>query len=397
MPDEKADRDVRVDEAIERFLTYLSEDKGREESTIEDYRGVHAKWGSPVIGRRKVRDVDDEHMDRIFGNMRTAGLSASRMATARNLYGPFFRWAKRRRIIRRSPMAEFEMPFSQHVAIERVPPEIDQLGCYLEAAVKVVPDIAPLLTLDAVTGLRAGELRGLRRSRILAKSLKLNIDAASGRKGIKPTKTRRTREVSVDAETMAMLLRHCQRMDERAAESGLSVANDAFVFSYEADCSKPMSRDYLTKRVAALKEHLGIGTKRPETIALEDEALRLFRMPAQPRPGARGPKPKGGLPFKEIGARLGRSGHWAEKAVASALRREQAPTVDPEEFFDGSIIALRKFTSSELLDAGFNIATVAQRQGHGPQVLARHYAKARRSSDRKAAEHLGQLVHGGQG
>lgn len=57
------------------------------------------------------------------------------------------------------------------------------------------------------------------------------------------------------------------------------------------------------------------------------------------------------------------------------------------------IPALRTFTSSELLDAGFNVSMVAQRQGHGPQVLVKHYAKSRRSSDRKAAEHLGRLVH----
>ena len=61
--------------------------------------------------------------------------------------------------------------------------------------------------------------------------------------------------------------------------------------------------------------------------------------------------------------------------------------------FDGSILALRKFTSSELLDNGFNISMVAQRQGHGPQVLAKHYAKSRRSAERKAADHLGRVVH----
>jgi hypothetical protein len=56
-------------------------------------------------------------------------------------------------------------------------------------------------------------------------------------------------------------------------------------------------------------------------------------------------------------------------------------------------LGLRKFTSSELLDTGFNVSAVAQRQGHGPQVLTKHYSKARRSADRKAAEHLGRLVH----
>ena len=60
-----------------------------------------------------------------------------------------FRWAKRRRIVARSPMADFELPTSRHVAREHVPPEVDQLCRYLEAAVEVVPDIAPVLTLGA--------------------------------------------------------------------------------------------------------------------------------------------------------------------------------------------------------------------------------------------------------
>ena len=85
----------------------------------------------------------------------------------------------------------------------------------------------------------------------------------------------------------------------------------------------------------------------------------------------------------------------ATLAVASAQRRQAARVVGNSDgpAFDGSILALRKFTSSELLDAGFNISMVAQRQGHGPQVLVKHYAKSRRSADRKAAEHLGRVVH----
>jgi hypothetical protein len=44
-----------------------------------------------------------------------------------------------------------------------------------------------------------------------------------------------------------------------------------------------MPPDYVTRRVALLKEHLGIADKRAETIALEDEALRLFRSSPGPR------------------------------------------------------------------------------------------------------------------
>jgi integrase len=398
LPDGKHDRDMTVDDAVERFLTeHLVGEKGREGRTIAHYRSVHRKWFSPEIGRRRLRDIDEATIDRIFGRLRRAGLSASRMNDARSLYAPLFRWAKRRRIVARSPMAEFELPTSRHVAREHVPPEVDQLCRYLEVALEVIPDVAPVLTLGAVTGMRRGELVGVRRSRLLPKAGKLVVDAAYASGGrVKTTKTRKEREVAIDGATMAMLLRHCERMDERAELCGVSVPPDGFVFSLEPNCSRPMEADYLTKQVARLKDHLGIADKRPATIALEDEALQLYRSDPAPRQAGRsGPAPAGGMSYREIGRRLGRSERWAQLAVASAERREAAARAGTTQVFDGSIIALRKFTSSELLDAGFNLSAVAQRQGHGPEVLVRHYAKARPSADRKAADHLGRVVHGG--
>ena len=166
LPDGKDDRDITVDEAVERFLVeHLVGEKGREESTVAHYRSVHGRWFSPEIGRRRLRDIDEATIDRLFGRMRKAGLSASRMSDARSLYAPLFRWAKRRRIVARSPMAEFELPTSRHVSREHVPPEVDQLCRHLEVAVDLVADVAPVLTLGAVTGMRRGELVGLRRSR----------------------------------------------------------------------------------------------------------------------------------------------------------------------------------------------------------------------------------------
>ena len=126
--------------------------------------------------------------------------------------------------------------------------------------------------------------------------------------------------------------------------------------------------DHVTKRVGVLKEHLGIADKRPETIAREDEALRLFRQTPAAAPNAgpgRAATPSAGCSYAAIGERLGRSERWATLAVASAQRREaaRADRRRRSSTFDGSILALRKFTSTELLDAGFNISMVAQRQG----------------------------------
>lgn len=386
-----------MDDAIERFLSeHLRDEKGREERTVTGYRQLYLQWFSPVIGDRRVSQVDIASLDRIFGGMRRAGLSRSRLNHAKSLLGPFFRWARRRGMISRDPMVDFELPTSKHLSKERTPPEATELALFLAEAVRVVPDVAPVLVLGAATGMRRAELVGIRRSRIRWDDSQLIVDTAVDGQRLKSTKTRTERKVFVDHETMAMLRRHCDLMDERALEAGVVSSPDAFVFSLAIDCSEPMPPDYVTRRVALLKGCLGIEDKRRETVAREDEALRLFRSEPTIRPtGKTGPAPNGGMSFREIGRRLGRSERWAALAVASAQRRQKVATSGRILDFDGSIIALRKFTSTELLDAGFNISMVAQRQGHGPQVLAKHYAKRRQSSDRRAADHLGRVVHAG--
>ncbi len=400
-PADRSLRDLSIDEALELFLTeYLGNEKGREPKTINDYRKLHEKWFSPDIGEKKVNRVDTAEMDRLFGAMRASGLSASRLNQAKSLYLPFFRWAKRRGMTTRDPMVNFEVPTSSYLATERTPPEVDQLTALLTTATEVVPDVAPLLTLGAVTGMRRGELVGIRRSRVMWNDLRIVVDTAiTSSKGVKGPKTRRQRSFHVDAGTMAMLRSVCDAMDERAHLAGVSLCADPYIFSLASDCSRPIPPDYFTKQVGVLKGHLGIEDKRPETVQMENEALRLRRQPPGPRPaGMTGPPPRGGLSFREIGEQFGRSERWAALAIQAAERREIAKAAGlGQVHFDGSILALRKFTSSELLDAGFNISMVAQRQGHGPQVLARHYSKARASSDRKAADHLGRVVHSEKG
>lgn len=398
LPSKQADRDLTIDEGIERYLDYLSDEKGREERTVRGYRQLHTQWFAKPIGQRRIRDVDEDDFDRIFGKMRRGGLSSSRMKEGVKLYKPFFRWAKRRGIVRRSPLADFELPKSSHVPKRRTPPEVEQVALILATSVEHTPDIAPLLTLAAVTGMRRGELVAVRRRSVRWAKGVLYVDEATDVQGVKHTKTDIIRDVSLDDFTLDMLHRvDNQLVDRAAAQVGIDLSGDAFLFSREPDASKPLHPEYMTRQLAKVKDLLGVPDKHPETIAMEDNALHLFREgDGQPRPpGRTGPRPKGALSYKEIGRRLGRSERWAWAAMRSAERREAAADLGEVEWFDGSLLGLRKFTSSELLDSGFNIAVVAERQGHDPQVLAKHYTKSRRSADRKAAAHLGRLIHHG--
>ncbi len=207
-----------MDEGIDRFLEeYLANEKGRAEKTINDYRYLHQRWFSPTIGPQQVKRIDAPTMDRLFGAMRQAGLSASRLNQAKSLYVPFFRWAKRRGMTTQNPMAEFQMPTSTFRSKERTPPEVEELSLLLSTAVTETPDIAPLLVLGAVTGIRRGELVGIPMAAVAWRKKQITIASAISSSGkVKATKTRQSRTFHIDAETIAMLKRHCDQMSQTA-------------------------------------------------------------------------------------------------------------------------------------------------------------------------------------
>ena len=103
------------------------------------------------------------------------------------------------------------------------------------------PDIAPLLILGAVTGIRRGDVVGITRSGVAWRKNQITVPSAIISSGkVKTTKTRRSWTFHIDAETTAMLKRHCDLMDERAAAAGVEMAGNPFLFSLAEDCSTPM-------------------------------------------------------------------------------------------------------------------------------------------------------------
>jgi integrase len=278
-----------------------------------------------VVGASSVQHGD---LDRIFGRMRRAGLSHSRMNNARALLRGTYKWGKRDRKVSANPVDRFELPKSVQSKKPAKTPELGDLLRLLDGADAHDPCLAPVLKLGATTGMRRGELAGLRRDRLRLDRRELDVDTAINDAGgvvvEKRTKPQRDRVVSIDDATVTMLRAHLADMDHRARLCGTTVATNAFVFSLDPACLLPMRPEFMTRRMRVLRAKLGI----------------------------------------EAGD------------------------------FDATILALRKWTSSELMDAGFNPSAVSDRQGHTVQTMLDHYSSRRRSADRAAADHLGAQVHG---
>ena len=326
-------RDLSVNDLIAMYLQACTEEsddnpKALAHSTLVRYEDLRKNWIGPALGLVRLRSLSEGDIDHLFAVMRRDGKSYSHMNQAKALLNGALRWAKRRRMISRNPMAEFELPRSKHVKREVIPPEVEELISLLNGANEHDIDLAPVLALAATTGMRRGELSGLRRDRLDLDRGRLRVDnAVNDAGGIvveKSTKTHQARWLSLDPATVAMLRAHMASMDERAAACGGTLAPDCFLYSLEPDCSAPMRPEFMTRRMRVLRNHLKL----------------------------------------------------------------------TNENFDATILALRKFTTTELMDAGFNPSAVSGRQGHTVQVMLAHYSKRRMSADVAAAAHLGNRVFG---
>ncbi len=207
-------KDMTVDELLRAYLDSCSETsdenpKALAHSTLVRYEDLRKNWLTPSLGLMKVRALSEADIDRVFAVMRNSGKSHSHMNQAKSLLNGALRWARRRRVIARNPMGDFELPRSKHVKREAIPPEIDELISLLSSANEHEPDLAPVLSLAATTGLRRGELAGLRRDRIDFDGSRLRVDTAVNDAGgtvvIKSTKTHQARWLAIDKATLMML------------------------------------------------------------------------------------------------------------------------------------------------------------------------------------------------
>ena len=143
------------------------------------------------------------------------------------------------------------------------PPSAEEAARLLEEA-WADPDWGALVWFAMTTGLRRGELCGVRWSHVDLKSGTVSIWRAIARyDGVlveKDTKTHRRRRITLDPETVAVLVEHRERAVERAASLATTLRPDAFVFSLAPDSSTPMKPATVGQRYSRMAARLNIDT-----------------------------------------------------------------------------------------------------------------------------------------
>ncbi|MGH9099546.1 MAG: tyrosine-type recombinase/integrase [Acidimicrobiales bacterium] len=290
-------------------------------TTMRTYRAQIEQTIRPALGKVSLTRLSAKYLDDLYGAMKAAGKTPKTIRNHHAIISAALHQATRWGWVRTN-VAEMAKP--PRIAQRRVKaPSVDVVRSIIESAEERDPRLAALLMLGALTGMRRGELCGLRWSDVDFDRAELEVSRSvivvPGGLSEKSTKTDRVRPVALDEVGVALLVEYRARVDKWAGQAGATVNVDAYVFSPYVDGSSPFRPDNVTGFFIRVRDSLGL------------DGVRLHD--------------------------------------------------------------LRHFTATQLIGAGVDVRTVAERLGHSDASLTlRVYAHVIRERDRAAAEVIGRVL-----
>ncbi len=159
-----------------------------------------------------------------------------------------------------NPAANASPPHSRKQHLEL--PDPAEVARLIAAAAKVNPSLPTYFRLAAATGARRAELCALRWKHVDLDKRRVTIARSivevGGELIEKDTKTHQVRKVTVDEETAALLVAHCDACADLATKCGRSIGRNSFLFSHQVGFSKPWRPNYATLAFGRLRDELGL-------------------------------------------------------------------------------------------------------------------------------------------
>jgi integrase len=276
-----------VDQLLDRHFELVS----LERSTLATYQGYADKHIRPLIGHVKVGSLDADLFDSFYGELRRCRehcdrtkfvehrtavehtcddrcrlhqcepLGASTVRQIHFILSGALKRAVRWRWIATNPISQAEPPAAPKPNPQ--PPTAEEAARILAEA-WADPDWGTLVWLAMTTGVRRGELCGIRWRHLDLQGGVLRLNRSIGQRSAqlweKDTKTHQQRRIAIDPETVRLLVEHRQRCAVRAAAAHMALRDDAFVFSLVPDGSAHLQPNYVSQRYGKLVKRLGIET-----------------------------------------------------------------------------------------------------------------------------------------
>lgn len=205
-----------IKQAGELYIDHLEHVMERKRSTIQDYRGYVRGHFEPFFRDRALDRIDEAWITSYLKRKRADGLSSKTVQNQLNFMHGLFRFALKRGWVEGNPVAGVDRPTKSRSAHRRIrflqPDELD-------AAIRSVPDDAlgaveqPLYRAAAMTGMRQGELLGVRWIDVDWPARRIRVADNFTRGKIDSPKSHEGRSVPMADRLAGELERHFQRSD----------------------------------------------------------------------------------------------------------------------------------------------------------------------------------------
>jgi integrase len=264
---DRGTRTRTVGQALDAWLEHTA----AEPNTIHEWRGSLNRYIRPHIGNLPITKLDTQRLDVLYrqlvrdGGKDGAPLSASTVRKAHTPLRLALAQAVRWRWITRNPAAEASLPAMQRKSIE--PPAAEDVARLVELADQLDPEWSTAVRLLAHTGMRRGELCGLRWSDVDLEIGELAVHRVVVRAGSetlvrdygKTASSNRTVGLGASMVDRLTAIRKLQR--ERALSAGVR-PRDGFVFSTDVAQRTPWQPGVITKRFMRLRKRADLPTVR---------------------------------------------------------------------------------------------------------------------------------------
>lgn len=247
---------------LDQWLAHI-EARGRSATTLYNYRNRVRADIAPNIGHIEVRKLTVTDLDNLYTTMsaRKKGGSPASIRQVHAIIRAALNYAEKRDMVTRNVARHADLaPVRKPELTPPTPTEVQRL---LEVAYRLDRDTGMAFRVGATTGARRASVVALRSSDLSFADntilVERSVVALPGQPlATKSLKAGRGRPIAVDADTMAMLADHITHLAKRAADAGVELAPDHYLFSTHARCHIPMRPDTLTTAFIAARKAAGL-------------------------------------------------------------------------------------------------------------------------------------------
>jgi integrase len=237
-----------LDEYLHQWLDHIT--PTRSPATVRGYR-FKVKRISTKLGRVRLDKLTAQQLDRTYREWLNEGLDPSTVHHLHRVLSAALRQAVKWGLLFSAPTARASPPQSRLQPKPIPSPSVIQ-DLIAAAEDRGQPVLAAAIALAATTGLRRGELAGLRWTDIDFVAGRLHVRRAikndlNGAWIAGPPKSHQARRVALDAFTVAVLREQLRRSQQAAEAAVLTLDPDGYILTLDATGVTPIRPDTLTQ------------------------------------------------------------------------------------------------------------------------------------------------------